>query len=138
MGTFGHLGHLGHLLNNAGKRNERACPTESLLSEGMPDKESVEDKMSVRVKSMPKSGSVGFFFFESLSQSSLMFNDFKVFFFSRRSLCSKVAASSQADMTSFTLLRSCITCLRGWRRPKQKIDLLPDTDPEIECARSHI
>ena len=39
---------------------------------------------------------------------------------------------------SFTLLRSCITCLRGWRRAKQRFETLTDVDTEIVCAQAHI
>ncbi len=37
---------------------------------------------------------------------------------------------------SFTLLRSCIVCLRGWRRPKRAENT--ETDPEIVCSQAHI
>ena len=39
---------------------------------------------------------------------------------------------------SFTLLRSCIVRLRGWRREKKRFDEINDTDPEIVCAKAHL
>ena len=37
---------------------------------------------------------------------------------------------------SFTLLRSCIVCLRGWRRAKKRFTEMNETDPEIAFTQS--
>ena len=41
-------------------------------------------------------------------------------------------------LISFTLLRSCIICLRGWRKAKQRIEDHSDVDPEIVCSQALI